>query len=368
MISQEPLNKIGLTIKTARQQKGLSQDELAHEARVSVAHLKNIEAGNRKELPEEAYLLGFINKILRALNFENPEALVERYKKEEGSYIVQSIVNSHEISDSKFGFRLTDFKVHHLYTILVLTLIILAWLTITNYSKNHTGLDQLQPTMIEADTPYSLSPKSPVNVMVNGIDLEMATGLLDNNPTAVNRTVTNGVGSKFINIEATSEVWYQLIGVAQKKILYEGNVGPKSNFDHFKFYDEEGFVLATADAGAFMVDTGNGPFRLGKSHETIKWYFPQTARRIYKAWGENVQASKPDPVVSLGLTSESISETLQSNLQEQELVEVAVTKKIIAPRPVPKLVNDELVVKQETKAETKKRKKQELKRKNKRDD
>ncbi len=363
MPKQEPLKRIGLIIKTAREEHGLSQEELAYESRVSVTHLKNIEEANRKELPEEAYLLGFITKVLRALNFTDPNSIIEQYKKEEGSYIVQAIVNSHEVKDSKLGFAFTDFKIYHLYTIFIICLVALAWLTIANYGKNNINLDQLKLGVPETNTLANGQQVPAVNGAVNGLELEANTSLLDNTPNAIKQVVSSGVGSKLLSVEAVNNAWYQIIGVAQQKILYEGDVGPNSNVDHFRFYDDQGFVLATGDAGAFTVDTGNGPFKLGKPNETIKWYYPQTARRIYKAWNETTQVSKLEPAAVDSQSSKLISDTdvvnvspfetheepieattaaenpTKYNLQEQQLIESPIVKKTISPEQA----NDELL-------------------------
>ncbi len=367
MANQEPLKKIGLIIKAAREQRGWSQDELAYESRVSITHLKNIEEANRKELPEEAYLLGFISKILRALNFNNPNDIIEKYKGEEGSYIVQSIVNSHEVNNSKLGFAFVDFKIYHLYTIFIVCLIALAWLTIANYGKNNINLDQLQPN-IKTNTQANDQKEPAANGAVNGLELEANTSILDNEPNVTKQVVSSGVGSKLLTVEAMNNAWYQVIGVAQQKILYEGDVGPSSNVDHFKFYDDQGFVLATGDAGAFMVDTGNGPFKLGKPNETIKWYYPQAARRIYKAWSETTQVTKIDSATPatqapnlisdtdvvdvkpfVETTEEKKPEAITSpaatdspttyNLQEQQLIESPIVKKTMSPEQA----NDELM-------------------------
>lgn len=362
MPNQEPLKKIGLIIKAAREERGLSQEELAYESRVSVTHLKNIEEANRKELPEEAYLLGFIAKLLKALNFENPNEIIERYKKEEGSYVVQSIVNSYETNDSKLGFAFTDFKIYHLYTIFIICLLVLAWLTITNYGKNNIDLNELKPTIKKINSQFNSQQEATINGAVNGLDLEANQSLLDNVPNATKQVVSNGVGSKLLSIEATNNAWYQIIGVAQQKILYEGDVGPSNAVDRFKFYDDQGFVLATGDAGAFLVDTGNGPFKLGKSNETIKWYYPQTARRIYKTWSETTPATKLDPIPleapesaliagsdvmglkpfeSNGDKKEALVESPTTyNLQEQQLSESPILKKYISPEPA----NGEVII------------------------
>ncbi len=282
MSKNQALSKLGSLIKEARVQRGWSQDELAYESRVSVAHIKNIEDAKRSELPEEAYLLGFISKILRALNFKNPDQLIEQYKKEEGYQIVQSIVDAHNPSDAKFGFSFADFKVYQLYTVFVVALLILLWFTIANYSKNNIDLNLLKPS--------SSNAKQATNGMDLGIDLSGNSVVADQ----PQRTVTAGSGTKVLDVQIANNAWYQIIGVAQKKILFEGDVGPSHNFDHFKFLDDQGFVLSTGDAGAFIIDAGNGPFKLGKTGETIKWYYPQTARTIYKSWDENTTVEKAE--------------------------------------------------------------------------
>ena len=56
---------------------------------------------------------------------------------------------------------------------------------------------------------------------------------------------------------------------------------PTREPNQFKFRDDTGFVLASGNAAAFEVNTGEGPYLLGESGELIKWYYPRSAKKVY---------------------------------------------------------------------------------------
>ena len=77
----------------ARKAKGYTLEDMVRETRISLAYMKNIEAGAWDQFPVEAYLRGYLNSISRILEIDSKEVL-SSFIKERGSadYVEQSVV------------------------------------------------------------------------------------------------------------------------------------------------------------------------------------------------------------------------------------------------------------------------------------
>lgn len=259
---EEPLKRLGRMIRSAREQRSLTLFELSNEARVSIEHIKSIEIGARKTLPEDTYLLGYLIKLLKALDFENADKLVEQYKKEEGQHIVETIVNSYESNVINKGLQLSDFKIYHLYIIFTLALFIISWFTVRHSSESFlpSGIGEV------------IKPGHILEPPVKKYDLDiMAQNGADLNGRLMS---SSGLGSKVIEIEITEPVWYQIIGLGQKKVLFEGYIAKSEAPKRFKFMDDLGFVISTGNAGAIVAKTEKSSARIGLRGENIRWFYP----------------------------------------------------------------------------------------------
>lgn len=294
---KDPLIEIGSIIKAAREQAGLSIEELAVESRVSAHHIQNIELVNRKELPEEAYLTGFLNKLFKTLKVENGPELVANFKQDEGDYIIQSLVNNvdpaEDIADDS-----SYFKVYHLYILLGVLLLFIAWFVINNANQDNEAkvLSRVSQETVEKieteEKPVEKETKKtkleePEKVEEVKKEIEKVEKQYD-----YSHTETKGRGSKSIIVRVKEIAWVQVIGMEDRNILFEGDVFPSREPNQFKFKDDDGFILATGNAGAFAVDTGDGFYDLGASGQLIKWFYPKSIKRKFERSTRKTSSNK----------------------------------------------------------------------------
>lgn len=65
-----PLDGVGQQLKRAREEAGLSVDEIAAQTRIPIRHLQVIEAGNFDALPARTYAIGFSRTYARAVGLD----------------------------------------------------------------------------------------------------------------------------------------------------------------------------------------------------------------------------------------------------------------------------------------------------------
>jgi cytoskeletal protein RodZ len=342
-MTKDPLKEIGSLIRTARERLGLSIDALALESRVSSKHILNIENANRTELPEDTFLVSYLNKLLRTLKIPNPDELINQYRMKEGDYIVQTIIDVQEINSGE-GIRDGKyFKIYHLYILLVLFIFLCTWIVVNKANEDYEYspvlssepvdvkpsnnffdiLSKLNPIKDKEESEEDLEKDTKDSKEKNKkekdakVKTEKANGsTLDSNGTALNtlkteeapaedvksstittevtpsppatrrHSISRGSGAYNVKIGVKDKAWVQVIGVGSKKVLYEGDVSPDQAISALDLKDDVGFVLATGNAGAFDIDVGSGNFKLGNSGQLVKWFYPESARTIYKSWSK----------------------------------------------------------------------------------
>ncbi|HUJ74848.1 MAG TPA: helix-turn-helix transcriptional regulator [bacterium] len=72
---QEVLAVIGRKLRAAREQQGLSLQEVSARTRIQSGILEKIEQGQRQGLPSLAFVRGFIRNYMQTLNLQDPELL-----------------------------------------------------------------------------------------------------------------------------------------------------------------------------------------------------------------------------------------------------------------------------------------------------
>lgn len=285
---KDPLIEIGSIIKSAREQAGMSIDELALESRVSIHHIKNLESANRAELPEETYLTGFLTKVLKALKIENANKLISKFKDKEGDYILQSLVNNNDPELEAKAESKSYFKIYHIYILLGIIFLAIAWFVISSANtdneespgkklKVEQKINKTKKIAEEENTVKTVSPKDKEEELEDWENLEKPQ-----REYRYNNLEIRGRGDKSLYIKVKEVAWVQVIGIEDRKILFEGDVFPSREPNYFRFRDDDGFVIATGNAGAFEIDAGEGPFMLGASGQLIKWYYPKSARRKFE--------------------------------------------------------------------------------------
>lgn len=87
-----PEESLGAYLKRIRESKGLSLEELSGRTRVALGYLQEIEAGNWKNFPIEAYVRAYLNSVSEVLGLDSSKILT-LYSKEAGSSYSQEFVS-----------------------------------------------------------------------------------------------------------------------------------------------------------------------------------------------------------------------------------------------------------------------------------
>jgi cytoskeleton protein RodZ len=76
---------VGEQLRTAREQKGLSLEDIASQTRIPRRHLENLEVGNWSELPAPTYTVGFAKSYAGAIGLDRTE-IGDQLRAEMGGY------------------------------------------------------------------------------------------------------------------------------------------------------------------------------------------------------------------------------------------------------------------------------------------
>lgn len=77
-VSRSSLEEIGLILRSAREKRSLTIKDIREKTCIPVHHILAVENGNREELPEEVFLIGFIKRYARAVGLD-PQAVCNKY-------------------------------------------------------------------------------------------------------------------------------------------------------------------------------------------------------------------------------------------------------------------------------------------------
>jgi cytoskeletal protein RodZ len=291
----DPLKEIGLLIKSERQILGLTLEDLAHESRVSSHHIANLEDANREALPEDTFLFGFLNKIFKALKLKESAKIIEKFKKEEGEYLLQFLVEENFSDPKSKETKRHFFKIYYLYILLSLFLLILGILLVNNFNKDNEKkflskqiiISSQSNDLIDLDYKKEEILEDQISKNQSRKEIELLTSsendaklpIVNETELSYKSPLVRGKGEKSLSLRVKEVAWVQVLGAHSQNILFEGDVFPSLEPNQFIFHDKEGFILATGNAGAFEVDTGEGLKVLGESGQLIKWYYPKAIKR-----------------------------------------------------------------------------------------
>ncbi|WP_265587074.1 helix-turn-helix domain-containing protein [Sphingomicrobium arenosum] len=103
IIEEEAGTPIGEQLRAAREEKGLSLEQLASQSRIPQRHLENLEANNWSKLPAATYTVGFAKTYADAVGLDRA-AVAEHVRHEMGAWQPpQSHVGVYEVADSSGG-------------------------------------------------------------------------------------------------------------------------------------------------------------------------------------------------------------------------------------------------------------------------
>lgn len=322
-MAKDPLKELGSLIRAERERQGISIDQLALESRVSSKHIQNIENANRTDLPEDTFLISFLTKVMKALKIPNTEQLLNQYRVTEGDYVLQSIIDIQEINSGAGFTESKYFKIYHLYIVFALFLLICLWVVFNKANEDYEynpiagsesvevkksndlfsifkatnqKIDEKKEKVNEEKAKEETEANPEEGTVANGQTLTAngtipAENIEENTDASKiqedlpKKVINRGSGGHNVKLYIKDSAWVQVIGVGSKKILYEGDVS-SLNTSIIDLKDDVGFVLATGNAGAFDVDVGSGSFKLGQSGQLIKWFYPESAKAVYRTWSQ----------------------------------------------------------------------------------
>ncbi len=262
-MNKDPLVALGKIIRQEREARNWTVDDFARESRLSPKFIVAIEDGRRDELPEEAFLMGFLNIAAKTLKLD--ARAIEKYKDMEASFILETIVNDETPAKIPYSYRYREpwLKIYHLYIIaaLVLVLMFSTWV-----------LKQMKPATTKIVAPAATALKKPERVKIEATEeLEV---------TAAKAEPRKSSGQHQLTLKAKHRAWLQVIALGENNILFEGYISPSAKA--YTFADDMGLYVSTADAGAFDIDIGRGFYKLGAKGQAVKWYYPPSAKMKYK--------------------------------------------------------------------------------------
>jgi cytoskeletal protein RodZ len=285
----DPLKQLGETFKKARLQSGLSLDDLSEKSRIQVRHIGNIEKANRIDLPEEAYLMGYLNKLSKILKLKNPQVVMDEYKKGESQYIVQNILNENHIKNDSLPFNISFLRIYHLYILIGALVILGIFYLINSTSSKDSNLDKKLITISKLETrkPTVIPDAKVINIENLDLEIKVPEPIVETQEQSSKNNSDSpfsiyGEGSKSLKISILEVAWFQVYGIGASKALFEGDGYPNVEPNKFEFRDDIGFTLSSGNAGAFKVHDAGKKYILGKSGQLIKWYYPEGAKYEYK--------------------------------------------------------------------------------------
>ena len=128
---KNPDEKLGAFIARAREERGMSVEELSAATKVSVAYIKSIEAGNWKAFPVAAYVRGYLHSICNKLNL-NQQQVLKAYVAESGAPVdndFEDVSNDQKLAPLNEG----ESKKKNLVVPVVLVLLVLAFLVASHF-------------------------------------------------------------------------------------------------------------------------------------------------------------------------------------------------------------------------------------------
>ncbi|MFA6836221.1 MAG: helix-turn-helix domain-containing protein, partial [Fibrobacteraceae bacterium] len=132
-----PEETLGAYLTRAREMRGLSQEMLSQKTHISITILENIESGDWKKFPIEAYVRGYLNSISESLNLDSAKIL-SYFSKEYGSSYPKVFVADPESNLQKSFSSVherTPSSKNTKWIMIVLVVLALAFLAIMNFVK-----------------------------------------------------------------------------------------------------------------------------------------------------------------------------------------------------------------------------------------
>ena len=201
---KRPDEKLGDFIARAREERGMSVDELSVATKVSVTYIKAIEAGEWKKFPVAAYLRGYLHSICNKLNLDLQQVL-KAYASENG------VPSDNEFVDVSAGRKIPplqdeETKKKSLAVPIVIVLLVVAFLVASHFLDLQALAERAVPEQGPAATPVAtedslVSQEIPEGAEVVPVDSTKDSSAIDTSSAAA----ANGAVSQAVVDEAVKK-------------------------------------------------------------------------------------------------------------------------------------------------------------------
>ncbi|MDR4886428.1 DUF4115 domain-containing protein [Fredinandcohnia sp. QZ13] len=203
------MTELGSRLKEAREQKGLSLDDLQQITKIQKRYLVGIEEGNYSVMPGKFYVRAFIKQYAEAVGL-NPEGLFEEFKSEIPGTYNDDIPEQISRVQSRKQISTTSSKVIDKVPIIILALFLLGGAMTIYWFVSKKDVAQEPETKLESqETEYDESNEPPP-VKEEPKDEEQVAGETDNTP-AEEEPVEETPAQELVEIaKETSTATYEL--------------------------------------------------------------------------------------------------------------------------------------------------------------
>lgn len=267
---------VGDILRAEREKQGLTIKDIENETSIRTLYIEAIEKGDRKALPSEVYVKGFIRNYAEFLRLD-ADALARQYREEihgaeEPPPTVAAIPvaegGEHGPFTSGSDFRERVQKSHRTQNILVAVgVVVVAFVGSIYY---FFGED---PAMKQKANPVASGgvPRQETTAGRSATSSSQSLGSKAAEPAVESATVAASSMSSSVEVSAkfTGRCWIQ--AVADGKVVYEGTVEPNQTLS---WKGSDRIAVTAGNAGAVdIVYNGRSLGRLGKEGDVVEKRF-----------------------------------------------------------------------------------------------
>lgn len=243
------MNEIGAMLRAAREERGLSLDEIQSVTKIRYKHLQALEAGDFGQIPGEVYVKGFLVNFAKNVGLDGDQILQKYYtakKKQErpagednmtlaeGSFGALTTAEAPEkVPVKRPAPKKSTFLIFGVIGFLLLMVIVLGVLLPT--ASTPGSMDRLQqdaPTMTEDETPQTVATR----------------------PTREEQTVFSmDEPESLLSVQASEVVWVGVYGRVSEQVIFEGTLYPG---ERQEWVLTEEVALRIGNAGGLQVNYG----------------------------------------------------------------------------------------------------------------
>ena len=182
MEEKTPEESLGAYLKRVRENRGFSLEDFSKKTRVSLEHLREIEAGEWNKFPVEAYVRGYLNSISVVLRLDMPKIL-EYYSKESGSSYSKEFVapasfasETEPLAGGKVGSNKAGTKVF-IVVLLVLAAAIFVGMNFLKKMEGESVPSPVTPQAVEAEedaSSFETAAKSTSQSVISTSSLDLS--------------------------------------------------------------------------------------------------------------------------------------------------------------------------------------------------